>query len=310
MVARPHGKGPNIMSTMAARENLRGALMMTGAMAGFAVEDMFLKTATAAMPVGQVLILFGALGMTAFALAARHRGERLLDPAILSPVLMLRAVCEVTGRAGHTLALAFAGLSLTSVILQTTPLVVVAGAALFFGERVGWRRIAALCVGFAGVLLVLRPGTDSLTLGALFAVVGMLGFAGRDLATRAAPSRLSTLQLGVYGFAALVIAGGLILSVTGGATLPTPLSLGAVVAATAVGVVAYGLLTAAMRTGDVSAVTPFRYTRLVFGIALGAIIFGESLDGATLIGAALIVGSGLYSLMRERALARQTPAGS
>lgn len=287
-----------------ARANLRGSLMMTGAMAGFAVEDMFLKAAAEAMPVGQVLMLFGGLGMAVFWAAARFRGERGLDPAILSPILLLRALCEVTGRAGHTLALAFAGLTLTSVILQATPLVVVAGAALFFGERVGWRRITALAVGFAGVLLVLRPGTESLTAGALFAVLGMLGFAGRDLATRAAPARLSTLQLGIYGFGALVIAGALLLSVSGGATLPGPGPLAAVAAATAVGVLAYALLTAAMRTGEVSAVTPFRYTRLVFGVALGAAIFGESLDGFTLAGAALIVGSGLYSLMRERAGAR------
>jgi drug/metabolite transporter (DMT)-like permease len=219
---------------------------------------------------------------------------------MLSPLILARAACEVTGRAGHTLALAFAGLSLTSVILQATPLVVVAGAALLFGERVGWRRVAAIAVGFAGVLLVVRPGTHALGPGALFALLGMLGFAGRDLATRAAPPALTTYQLGVLGFGALVVAGAGVLAWTGGASWPAPGALGAILAATLVGVLAYALLTLAMRTGEVSAVTPFRYTRLVFGLALGAVAFDERLDGPALAGAALIVGSGLYSLMRER----------
>ncbi|MEL6208055.1 MAG: DMT family transporter, partial [Pseudomonadota bacterium] len=214
----------------------------------------------------------------------------------------LRAIFEVTGRAGHMLALATAGITITSVILQATPLVVVAGAELVFGERVGWRRLLALAIGVTGVLLVLRPGTEALTGGALFAVLGTLGFAGRDLATRATPARLSTWQLGVYGFAALVVAGAILLAITGGAALPDLSTIAAILAATLVGVLAYALLTAAMRTGDVSAVTPFRYTRLVFGIALGLIVFGEWADGWTLVGAALIVGAGLYSLVREACL--------
>lgn len=287
-----------------ARANLRGALLMTGAMAGFAVEDMFLTAATRSLPVGEVLMLFGATGMALFALLAARQGTPPFTRAMLSPLLLARAGCEVTGRAGHTLALAFAGLSLTSVILQATPLVVVAGAALLFGERVGWRRIAAIALGFAGVLLVLWPGTEALGAGAFFAMLGMLGFAGRDLATRAAPPALTTYQLGLLGFGALLLAGAGLLASTGGATLPDPNALGAILAATLVGVLAYALLTLAMRTGEVSAVTPFRYTRLVFGLALGAAVFGERLDAPGLAGAALIVGSGLYSLMRERRRAR------
>ncbi|MEE4120001.1 MAG: DMT family transporter [Paracoccaceae bacterium] len=287
-----------------AAANLLGSLLMTGAMAGFAVEDAFLKEAARTLPVGEVLMLFGAAGMALFAALCLWRGERPLTPAMLSPLILVRAVCEVTGRAGHTLALALAGLSLTSVILQATPLVVIAGAALLFGERVGWRRAAAVAVGFAGVLLVLRPGAEGLGAGALFAVLGMLGFAGRDLATRAAPPAMTTAQLGVLGFGALVVAGALLLAVSGGAVWPEARAVGAVAAATLVGVLAYALLTAAMRTGEVSAVTPFRYTRIVFGVGLGTVVFGEQLDGWTLAGAALIVGSGLYSLLRERRLAR------
>jgi drug/metabolite transporter (DMT)-like permease len=282
------------------RDNLRGSLWMVAAMAGFSVEDMFLKSAAASLPVGQILMIFGAGGMIGFAVLAARRGERLLHPAILSPAIMIRCVFEVAGRLFYTLAIALTPLSSASAILQATPLVVVMGAALIFGERVGWRRWTAIAVGFAGVLIILRPGLDGFTPLSLLAVLGMLGFAGRDLATRAAPPVLSNLQLGVYGFAMMVPTGAVLLAVSGGAALPSALAAGQLAAATIIGVLAYYALTSAMRMGEVSVVTPFRYTRLVFALILGAAVFGERPDAATLLGSAVIVASGVYTLLRSR----------
>lgn len=282
------------------RDNLRGSLWMVAAMAGFSVEDMFLKSAAASLPVGQILMIFGAGGMFGFALLAARRGERILHPAILSPAILIRCVFEVAGRLFYTLAIALTPLSSASAILQATPLVVVMGAALIFGERVGWRRWTAIAVGFAGVLIILRPGLDGFTPLSLLAVLGMLGFAGRDLATRAAPPVLSNLQLGVYGFAMMVPTGAVLLAVSGGAALPSALAAGQLAAATVIGVLAYYALTSAMRMGEVSVVTPFRYTRLVFALILGAAVFGERPDAATLLGSAVIVASGVYTLLRSR----------
>jgi drug/metabolite transporter (DMT)-like permease len=280
--------------------NLRGSLLMVAAMAGFAAEDMFLKSAARSLPVGQILILFGAGGSLIFALLAKRRGERVLHPAILSPPILIRAVFEVTGRLFYTLAIALTPLSSASAILQATPLVVVAGAALIFGEKVGWRRWTAIAVGFAGVLIILRPGLEGFELLSLLAVVGTLGFAGRDLATRAAPPVLSNLQLGVYGFAMMVPTGAALLFAWGGAALPTPTATAYLLAATIVGVAGYYSLTAAMRIGEVSVVTPFRYTRLVFALILSVTVFGESPDAATLLGSAIVVASGVYTLLRSR----------
>ena len=281
-------------------DNLRGSLWMVAAMAGFSVEDMFLKSAAASLPVGQILMIFGAGGMIGFALLAARRGERILHPAILSPAILIRCVFEVAGRLFYTLAIALTPLSSASAILQATPLVVVMGAALIFGERVGWRRWTAIAVGFAGVLIILRPGLDGFTPLSLLAVLGMLGFAGRDLATRAAPPVLSNLQLGVYGFAMMVPTGAVLLAVSGGAALPSALAAGQLAAATVIGVLAYYALTSAMRMGEVSVVTPFRSTRLVFALILGAAVFGERPDAATLLGSAVIVASGVYTLLRSR----------
>lgn len=269
-------------------------------MAGFALEDMFIKSAARSLPVGEILILFGLAGMAAFIALALRRGERVLHPAILSRPILLRAMSEVAGRLGYTLALAFTPLSSASAILQATPLVVVAGAALFFGETVGWRRWAAILVGFAGVLIILRPGLEGFELASLWAVLGMLGFAGRDLATRAAPPVLSNVQLGIYGFFMLIPTGAAMLAVTGGWVVPDAATTRDLALATLFGVAAYYGLTAAMRIGEVSVITPFRYTRLVFALALGMAVFAERPDAATLAGSAIIIGSGLYTLVQGR----------
>jgi drug/metabolite transporter (DMT)-like permease len=280
-------------------DNNRGALFMTASMAGFAVEDVFVKAAARSMPLGQVLLVIGLVGVVTFASMARARGESLLPPAFLSRAMLIRSGFEVVGRLFYGLAITLTALSTTSAILQATPLVVVAGAALFLGEKVGWRRWLAVLVGFAGVLVILRPGADFATLS-LLAVVGLLGFAGRDLATRVAPKGLSNRQLGSLGFAMLAIAGAILLAVTGGAVVPGQAGLVHLAGGAVFGMLGYHALTAAMRTGDVSAVTPFRYTRLVFAMILAMVLFGERPDAATWIGAALIVGSGLFALTRAR----------
>ncbi len=280
--------------------NLRGSLWMVAAMGGFAVEDMFLKAVTAHIPLGQALLIFGLTGAAFFAILTKRAGETLLHPALLSRPLLIRSSFEVAGRLFYSLAIALTPLSTASAILQATPLVVVAGAALLFGETVGWRRWTAITVGFAGVLLILRPGVEGFTLLSLVTVAGMAGFAGRDLATRAAPPALSNRQLGMIGMAMLAVAGAIILTVTGGARLPDPTAVALLAAMTVCGIFAYNALTIAMRTGEVSVVTPFRYTRLVFAMIFGILVFHERPDALTLAGSALIVASGLYTLTRSR----------
>lgn len=289
-------------SIAAARANLVGSAWMVAAMAGFALEDMFLKGAAQVLPVGELMAFFGLGGVLIFALAARLRSETVFAPQAFGRTMMIRNGFEVGGRLFYTLAIALTPLSSATAILQATPIVVVAGAALFFGETVGWRRWTAILVGLFGVLIILRPGADSFTILSLLAVLGMLGFAGRDLATRAAPPALGIAALGVFGFTAIFLA-GVAFSLWDGS--PWVLPSGAValklVLATIFGVMGYASLTRAMRTGEISSVTPFRYSRLIFGIGLGILVFGERPDAATYIGSAIVVLSGLYILARGRA---------
>lgn len=279
--------------------NVAGSLWMIAAMAAFALEDALVKQAAAGLPVSEVLILFGLGGAIAFWALAGVKRETVFHRDVLSPVMKIRFAFELVGRLFYILALALTPLSSTTAILQATPIFVVLGAALFFGETVGWRRWTAILIGLVGVLIVLRPAGDSFSLLSLLAVVGMLGFSGRDLASRAAPVTLSTNVLGFYGFLTIVIAGlAFVLWEQPAFALPGQETLLALLAAVAFGVVAYSALMKAMRTGEVSTVTPFRYTRLLFGVLLGVVWFGEGIDAQMLTGCAVIVGSGLFILWR------------
>ena len=270
-------------------------------MAGFAVEDMFLKAAGAELPPGQVMVAFGAGGALIFALLARSSGQSLAPPAVFDKTMLIRNAFEIVGRLFYTLAFLLTPLSSTTGILQAAPIVVVAGAALFLGEQVGWRRWMAILIGLVGVLVVLQPGAESYSALSILAVIGMLGFAGRDLATRAAPPSQGGWVLGVWGFMMIVVAGGLFTLWDGSPFVsPGPDTLLAMLGGIVFGVAGYAALTKAMRTGDVAAVTPLRYSRLLFGVALGVFVFGETLTPAMIIGSLIVVASGLFIMSRGR----------
>ncbi|WP_281995276.1 DMT family transporter [Ruegeria faecimaris] len=284
-----------------ARSNLTGSLWMIAAMAGFALEDALLKAASGAVPIWQVMVLFGVGGALVFAAVALARGTQLFQPDVLSRPMKVRVLFEVFGRLFYVLAIVLTPLSSATVILQATPLVVVAGAALIFGETVGWRRWSAILIGLIGVVVILQPTGDSFSALSILAVLGMLGFAGRDLASRAAPATLGTEVLGFYGFLSIIVAGLAYRLWEDVPIVPLDLYNGLfLTGAVLMGVMAYASLMKAMRIGEVSAVTPFRYTRLLFGIGLGVFLFGEQLDQTMWIGSALIVASGLYILWRGR----------
>ncbi len=283
------------------RSNLIGSAWMISAMALFALEDALLKGASATLPIWQILLLFGAGGSVVFAGVALARRASLFHADVLSRPMKVRVFFEILGRLFYVLAITLTPLSAATVILQATPLVVVAGAALVFGETVGWRRWSAILIGLIGVVIIIQPTGDNFSVLSLLAVLGMLGFAGRDLASRAAPATLSTEVLGFYGFVCIIFAALAYRFWEGVPLASIDLRTGLHIAgAIGMGTAAYASLMKAMRTGEVSAVTPFRYSRLLFGIGLGVVFFGEQLDRTMWIGSALIVASGLYILWRGR----------
>ena len=188
-------------------QNVAGSLWMIASMVAFSVEDVFLKRASAGLPVSMVMIVFGGLGMLVFAGICLVRRHALVPPELRHPSLLFRFWFEVFGRLFFTLSLVLTALSSTVAILQATPLVVVAGTALVFRERVSTGRWLAVFVGLCGVILILRPSASDFSGLSLLAVLGMLGLALRDLATRAAPRHVPNAVLGFYSYGSVVVAG-------------------------------------------------------------------------------------------------------
>lgn len=268
------------------------------AMAGFALEDVFIKSLAKDLPTSEILIGLGLGGAVIFGALARRRGDPLFSLALFSPPMILRNLGEMLGTLCFISALTLIPLSTATAIIQAMPLVVVAGAALFLGEPVGWRRWSAIVIGFCGVLLIIRPGMAGFDWAALWAVGATIFLAIRDLATRVTPKEITPSQMGCWGFFMAMIAGVFLLPFGPAPILPAPVHGFYFLGGLAVGMAGYSALTLAMRSGAVAVVTPFRYSRLLFSIILGAVIFAERPDGITLAGAALILSSGLYTLAR------------
>ncbi|MDQ2067665.1 DMT family transporter [Xinfangfangia sp. CPCC 101601] len=289
------------MTTTAASENNRAAAMMTGSMAFFAVEDLFLKQVAEALPPGEVLLLTGFVGAVVFWLLAARKGQKVLSAEALQPIPLTRTLAEAISAVLYILALAFAPLSMTSALLQASPLVVVAGAALFLGEKVGWRRWSSVVVGFIGVLVILSPWDASFDATGILTVLCVLALALRDLSTRMMPAEIGTFQVASWAYMGIAPSGLLLMLVMGDSFVwPSLIQWGGMGLALFAGLFGYYAVVAAMRMGEVSVVAPFRYTRLIFAILLAMIVLGERPSLSTYIGGGIVVASGLYAFARGR----------
>jgi len=285
-------------------ENLIGILLMVASMAAFAFEDMFIKQLSHGMGTGEILLILGSGGFAIFAMLAARSGQQVITRDLLMPVVMLRNFMEMMGTLGYVLAVVLTPLSSASAILQATPLAVTLGAALFLRHAVGWRRWLAIAIGFMGVLIVIRPGLEGFRPASLFAVMGVVGLSTRDLATRAMPAKISSMVLSAYGFGAIVPVALVLMLIEAAPVIPDTNQIWLLAGALVFGPLGYYAIVAAMRIGEVSVVTPFRYIRLVFAMIIGVMVFGEVLDFWTVFGASIIIGSGLFTLYRERAAAK------
>ena len=287
--------------------NFKGSVFMILAMFAFTLEDFFLKKATKFVPLGEILIICGLLGVIFFLGCSFIAKQNIIYEESLNAILIVRSIFEISGRVFYALAIAMMPITNASAILQATPIVVVLGAVIFLKEKVGWRRWGAILFGFFGVLLIIQPGAEGFNIFSIFAVLGMIGFAGRDLATRMSPSNMSNFQLGTFGFL-MVFISGILITLFNLFIFPSNAvwinisakNLGFIIANGVAGIIAYQCLTIAMRNGDVSFVTPFRYVRVLFALFFGVILLGEEPNILVLSGSLIVVLSGIYIILRRR----------
>ena len=272
------------------KENFRGSFLMVVAMATFALEDSVIKLVSSVLPVGQILFLLGVGGALAFTGLGLILKKEFFSTGFFSWPMNSRVVSEVIGRVFYSSALALTPLSSSTIILQATPLVVVVGAAVLFKESVTTIRWFAVILGFFGVVIIVDPGSDSFSFLSILAVLGMLGFACRDLASRAVPKALNIFALGLHGFLSIALS-GIVLHLFHNEPILWPdisswlfLLIGIVL-----GTIGYSAIISAMRMGEVSAITPFRYSRIIFGVVIGVFFFEEKVTLTVALGCGLIL---------------------
>ncbi|MEI5679366.1 MULTISPECIES: DMT family transporter [unclassified Mesorhizobium] len=293
---------------MALSPNLRGAMFMVVSMAGFTCNDALIKLASMHMNFGQVILVRGLFATALITLLAWHQGALKMPRLIFHPMIGLRVLGELGGTIFFLIALQHLPIANVSAVLQALPLAVTMGAALFLGEGVGWRRWLAIVAGFAGVMIIVRPGFEGFNIFALSALVSVAFCALRDLATRRLPPHVPSLLVSAVTATVIMLCGAVLITPLGGWT-PMEFEYVALLGLAAVLVLfGYQFVIMSMRTGDISFIAPFRYTALLWAIVLGYLIFGDVPDIAMIVGANIIVGSGLYTLYREQVAGKTAPA--
>lgn len=283
-----------------ANANARGAVALMLAMAAFVLNDALMKRLSEVMPVSEALLLRGV--MTTIVMGSllpfmAPGGLRLL----LRPHVIYRSLFEAASAFTFITAISHLPLADVTAITMASPLLITVIAALWFKESVGWRRWLAVLVGFAGTVIIIRPGASGIDPYALLAVICVFVVAGRDVMTR---------RIG-FDVPVVVIALGASVSIT---LISAALSLSGAYApwvmpdahatlmlvGTAVFVMLGNVFVVhAFRGVELSAVAPFRYTVIVWALLLGWFFWGHTPDLWAFVGMALVIGSGLYTLHRE-----------
>ncbi|RWM78570.1 MAG: DMT family transporter [Mesorhizobium sp.] len=288
--------------------NLRGALFMVVAMIGFTLNDAITKVSSESMNMAQVMLIRGAFASLFVGLLAWQRGALALPGSMLQPMVAVRVAGEAGATVSFLVALAHLPIANVSAVLQALPLAVTMGAALVFNEGVGWRRWLAITIGFVGVLIIVRPGFEGFSIYSLLALACVACCAVRDLATKRIPQAIPTLLVSTTTALAMTMLGAALLLPMGGWTPMTGESTALLALAAVLVVIGYQFIIMAMRVGDISFIAPFRYTALLWSILLGLFIFGDVPDLPMILGAIVIVGSGLYALYRERTVGQRKTA--
>ena len=285
---------------MRLNENLLGAALMTCCVLAYVLNDAVMKLLFADIDFFQAIFLRGLVSLPPLLILAFMTKTLLQKYSTKNQrLIIIRILAEIGTTVTFLTALKHMPLANVTAILQSLPLAITMAAAIFLGEPVGWRRWSAICVGFTGVLIIIRPGLAGFNSYSLLALAAVILLTVREISTRQLDNKIPTVTvalsttLGITAFAALMLIG------TEWADINFA-SWSLIIAAAAAVTVATLLSVVAMRTGDIGFVSPFRYTSLIGAIGLGILLFGDWPDGITLLGAAIIAFAGIYSLYREQ----------
>lgn len=285
--------------------NMRGAALMSASMAGFALNDTALKYGGADLGLFPAIFVRGIfavflMGVFAYAFGAFSNLPKAKDIRLIG----IRSFAEIGATLAFLTALFNLPLANITALLQATPLSIALAAAIFLSEPIGRKRIAAIVVGFIGVMIIVRPGLDGFNAYALLGLVAVAFVTLRDLTARQLSPKVPTLLVAFVASVAIMFTGGVGIIVTQTWQTPTPFELSILGLSAVFLMIGYYCSVATMRVGDVAIVSSFRYTVMIWAIALGWLVFGDVPDMWTIIGMLVILSAGLFTMWRERKLAK------
>lgn len=291
-------------------DNHRSALLMMASMAAFTFNDACMKALSDQLPLFQAIFLRGLATSALMILLALTLGG--INVALSRRdwgLVLLRAMAEALAAILFISALFHMPIGNATAILQALPLTVTLAGAVFLGEAVGWRRLAAIVIGFFGVLLIVQPGSAGFTIYSIYAVLAVLMITVRDLAARGLSDDVPSMTVAITAALGVTTLAGLA-SFSETWVQPSPLVLLQLGGASVFIIGGYLFSVMTMRVGDIATIAPFRYTGLLWALLLGLVIFGEWPDGWALAGIIIVVATGIFTLLRERRQARApTPTG-
>ncbi|SON56446.1 phosphonate utilization associated putative membrane protein [Hartmannibacter diazotrophicus] len=286
------------------RQTLIGIGAIMASSACFITNDTLMKLASSDLPLGQVMLVRGLIASALIMAVAWHfrafHGAR----QHLTGLFGLRTLGEVGAMVLYLTALFHMPIANSTAIMQIVPLMMTAAGAVFLGDKVGWRRWGAVAVGFAGILIIVRPGAEGFNIFSILALGAAVSVTLRDLATRRFPPSMPTLLVTAITTVVVMLVGGVISAgqaVSGTQFQPLTLEVLLLLTGSACFVLGgYTMVIVAMRHGDTLTVAPFRYTQVLWAIVAGFLIWGQVPEPLTFLGIAIVVGSGIYTVQRER----------
>ena len=286
-------------------DNMRGAVLMLGSMAFFTFNDTFMKSLSDELPLFQAIFMRGVASCIFITILAVVMGQfRFAFQRGDWVFVTLRTLAEVGAADFFITALFNAPIANITAILQALPLTVTLAGAVFLGEPIGWRRMTAILVGFVGVLLIVKPGFEGFDIYSLYALATVAVVTLRDLVVRRMSDAVPSLAVAALGAYAVMIFAGL-MSLSEAWVVPSALAVGQLGGAVIFIIGAYAFSVMTMRQGDIGMIAPLRYTGLLWALLLGWLVFDEWPDVLTLLGSAIVVATGLFTLLRENSLGRK-----
>ena len=280
-------------------ENFRGAFIMMICMSAFVLNDAFVRLAGDSLPLAQILFIRGLITTVLLLAFAIYGGVFSLKVSKKDKWrIFFRSIAEALTAYFFLTAVMKMPFANVTAILQILPMTVTLSAAFVFKEKVGIIRISLILIGFFGVVLIINPSADGFNLYAVYALIAVVLITIRDLITRKLSNEVPTLLPTVSASIGVLLFSVILLINTPLQPLNTQNSLFIFLAAF---FIVFGYYTAVlvMRSGEISFISPFRYTAILFALILGFIFFDERPDITAFVGIVIVMLAGIVLMMRN-----------